>query len=232
MQKQEYQLALEEYDKSLLEMNDVTVKEARKKCVELKAKAEEQAYLNPELSDKHKEAGNKFFRDGNYAAAMKEYEEAVKRNPGSAALYVNRAMTYMKMVDYPKALEEVERAIKCDPKYVKAYAKKGTIYYLLKEFHRSLSAYEKGLEIDPKNQDCIDGIQKTEETMYKTPPSEERAQKSMADEEIRAIMHDPRVQHMMKEMQENPSGTKPSTTDPFITKAVKKLIAAGNLGMR
>jgi len=232
LQMQDFNHAIENYDKSLLEVNDASVKESKKNCLEQKKKYEEKAMYNPELSEKHKEDGNKAYRNGNYASALSEYNEAIKHNPQNAVLYLNRAMTYMKTIEYKNALEDLEKSIKLDPKYVKAYSKKGQIYHYLKEFHRALSAYEKGLEIDPNNEECKIGLQNTEETMYKTPPSEERAKKAMDDDEIRALMSDPRVKQMLKEMQEGQKEAKSLMMDPFYAKVVRKLIAAGILGMR
>ncbi len=232
VQMQKYDQALEMYDKALLEAAEPAVKEARKKCLKLKQQAEEKAYISPELSEQHREKGSKFFRDGNYAEAMREYNEAIKRLPTNEVLYMNRALTYLKFVEYGKALEDLERALKINPKYVKAYAKKGAVHYLMKDYYKSIEAYDKGLEIEPKNTDCLEGKQRTKETMYTTPPSEERASKAMADPEIRALMQDPRIIQLLKEMRESPYGVKPAATDPFVAQAVEKLIAAGILGMR
>ncbi len=39
------------------------------------------AYVNPALSDEHREKGNVLFKEANFGEAVKEYEEGVKRNP-------------------------------------------------------------------------------------------------------------------------------------------------------
>ena len=232
MQMKEFDKALEAYDKSLIEANDSTVKENRKNCLKLKTEYEEQAYFDPEKSEKHKENGNKYFRDGNYVEAMKEYNEAIKRNPKNSVIYLNRALTFLKTLEYKRALEDVDMSLKLDPKYVKAYAKKGNIYRTIKIFHKALSAYEAGLKLDPTNSECLEGIRLTEEEMYRTPPSQERYDEAVKDDEIRALMSDPRVRNMVQEMSSNPNGVKNNTTDPFLSQAIRKLIAAGILGMR
>jgi len=232
LQMKEFDKAIEAYDNSLIEVNDSGIKKKKNECLQLKKEEEEKACFDPELAEKHREEGNRYYRDGNYIEARKKYDEGIKRNSKSAVLYLNRALTWLKVLEHTKALQDIDQSLKLDPKYVKAYAKKGNIHLQLKEFHRALSTYERGLELDANNQECIDGLRRTEEEMYQTPPSEERAQKSMQDDEIRLLMNDPRVGQMLKEMRENPQGVKAANTDPFLSKAIRKLIAAGILGMR
>eukprot|EP00826_Nyctotherus_ovalis_P019266 TRINITY_DN15911_c0_g1_i1.p1 TRINITY_DN15911_c0_g1~~TRINITY_DN15911_c0_g1_i1.p1 ORF type:complete len:544 (+),score=181.02 TRINITY_DN15911_c0_g1_i1:196-1827(+) len=232
LQMKEFDNAIKAYDTSLLEVNDPAIKKKRNECAQLKKEQEEKAYINPELAEKHREEGNKYYRDGNYIEARKQYDEAIKRSPQSAVLYVNRALTWLKVLEHAKALQDIDHSLKIDPKYIKAYAKKGNIHLQLKEFHRALLAYEKGLELDGSNKECLEGLRRTEEEMYRTPPSEDRAQKAMQDEDVRLLMNDPRVAQMLKEMRENPQGVKASNPDPFLSKAIRTLIAAGILGMR
>eukprot|EP01022_Parablepharisma_sp_SALTPOND_P025068 TRINITY_DN570_c0_g1_i1.p3 TRINITY_DN570_c0_g1~~TRINITY_DN570_c0_g1_i1.p3 ORF type:complete len:587 (-),score=111.06 TRINITY_DN570_c0_g1_i1:21646-23406(-) len=224
--------ALEMYDKSLLEVNDPAVKEAKRNCEAHKKKEEETQYIDPAKAEEHREKGNKLFRDGNFGAAIKEYDEAIKRNPNSAVLYLNRGMSLMKILDHTKAINDIDKAIELDPKYVKAYAKKGNIHYFVKEYHKAIEAYNKGLEIDPTNEECLEGRQKTQQTIYQAPPDEERAKRAMADPEIRALLQDPRIIQVLKEAKENPTAAMGAMSDPFIAQAIQKLIAAGIIGVK
>jgi stress-induced-phosphoprotein 1 len=192
----------------------------------------EQQYFNPELAEEHKETGNKLYREGNYTAAIKEYDEAIKRNPKGAVLYFNRALSLMKMLDHSRALNDMQKCLDLDPKYVKAYAKRGSIYHFLKEYHKALAEYDKGLFLEPNNEECLEGKQKTQQAVYQSPPDEERAKKAMDDPEIRAILSDPRIQQVLKEVKENPSGAVGAMSDPFIAQALQKLIAAGILRVK
>ena len=54
--------------------------------VEIK-KAEEQAYVNPELAEVEKQKGNELFKAGDFANAVKRYSEAIKRNPTDPKIY-------------------------------------------------------------------------------------------------------------------------------------------------
>ena len=52
---------------------------------------------------------------------MKQYSAAVKLQPDSATLYLNRAMAYIRMSRWPRALEDCNAAVALDPQSHKAY---------------------------------------------------------------------------------------------------------------
>ncbi len=45
---------------------------------------------------------------------------------------------------------------------IQAYIKKAETHYTLKEYHKAIDYYERGLKIDPENQDCKQGLAKTQ----------------------------------------------------------------------
>ena len=106
----------------------------------------------------------------------------------------------------------------------------------MKEYHKALDSFDKGLKLDPENKDCRDGKQKTMAAIQMgayggDKPDEERLRHAAADPEIQLLMRDPRVQQMLKDMQENPKAAQDALKDPFINTAVNKLIAAGIIKM-
>jgi stress-induced-phosphoprotein 1 len=56
---------------------------------------------------------------------LKEYEEAIKRNPTEPKYHCNKATALMKLMEFPGALKDLDRCLELDPKYIKAYVKKG-----------------------------------------------------------------------------------------------------------
>ena len=68
---------------------------------------------------------------------MKEYDEAVLRNPGEAKYYCNRAICFMKLMGFNSAVKDLETCLSLDPNYVKAYAKKGVCHQVCKELHKA-----------------------------------------------------------------------------------------------
>ena len=61
---------------------------------------------------------------------------------------------------------------------------------------------------------------------------QERLQHAMADPEIQAIMRDPSIVQVLKEMQEQPQNAMKSLKDPHIAEKINKLVAAGIVKMK
>lgn len=59
--------------------------------------------------------------EGNYPAAIKQYDEAIRRDPTNASFYNNRGTAFSKLMDYGRALDDIQKALELDPQYVKAY---------------------------------------------------------------------------------------------------------------
>jgi len=142
------------YGKALVENNDHAIKMALTKAKNTKRDEEAKAYINPETAEEHRLAGNELFKDGKYPAAIKEYEEGLKRNPTSVGIYSNTCAAYIKLMEPTTALKDADKCLELDPKFVKAYARKGTCHHLMKEYHKAMKAFEDGLKIDPASKDC------------------------------------------------------------------------------
>jgi len=199
-------------------------------------KLSEQAYINPEMGLEAKERGNEFFRAGDFPSAIREYEEACKRDPTNAAYRNNLAAALSKLGDFNSAKEACVKALELDPMYVKAWAKKGDIEFFMKEYHRAMDSYKKGLEVEPNNSLCEAGLRKTLEKIQSENASgemdKERAAHAMADPEIQAILSDPIIRNILRDFQENPTSASQALKDPTVAAKIEKLVAAGVLQMR
>ena len=165
---------------------------------------------------------------------MKEYEEAVRRNPDVAKYYSNIGQVYIKLMEFQRAKECYETALKKDPEFAKAYHKKGDCHYFLKEFHKALECYEIGLKKDPSNNFCKEGIQKTQTAIYMGSNSsnedqEQRAKRAMADPEIQSIMRTPEVMNALNDLQKDPQSINKIMSNPSLAAKIEKLVAAGIL---
>ena len=60
----------------------------------MKKDKEAAAYIDPAKAEEHRLKGNEMFKEGNFPGALKEYEEGLRRDPKSVAIFSNRCATY------------------------------------------------------------------------------------------------------------------------------------------
>lgn len=229
--------AIQSYKRALLEHNDFSFKEALRNVEKAKKKAEDEAYIDPEKAEEHREAGNKIFKEGDYPGAIKEYDEGLKRDPKNVKIYSNRAAAYIKLMEFPTALKDINKGLEIDSEFIKLWVRKGSIHHMMKEYHKALEAYDKGLSIDPNNTELTQGKQKVMMAISQGAggsgaDDQERMAHAMADPEIQQLIKDYRVQQLLKEMQENPMAAQEKLKDPFLADAINKLVAAGVLKVK
>jgi stress-induced-phosphoprotein 1 len=188
LQQKKYDESIALYQKAMLEDNTHVIKMALNKAKDTKKKEEAAAYINPEIAETHREKGNELFKEGNYPKAIKEYDEGLKRDPKSKAIFSNRCATYLKLMEFPSALKDAERCLELDPTFVKAYLRKGNCHHLMKEYHKAMKSYDDGLKLDAGNAELTQAKNKTimaiQSGMGGGDNDEERARHAMADPEI------------------------------------------------
>lgn len=155
----------------------------------MKAKKEATEYLDDGKSDEHKDKGNEFFKAGDFPNALKEFEEALKRNPTNIAVYSNRSATYAKLLDPVRALSDADYCVKLDDKFLKGWVRKAQAHHLSKEYHKALDAWQKALAMEPESAECKAGYAKTMQTIQTTSHAssgndQERMEHAMADPDI------------------------------------------------
>lgn len=161
----DYDNAIVFFQKALLENNDHGIKMGLQKAQKLKRETDASAYVDPEVAEAHRLKGNELFKEAKYPAALKEYDEGVRRNPTAVPIYSNRCATLIKLMDVTAALKDAEKCLTLDPNFIKAYARKGTCHHLMKEYHKAMKAYDDGLKLDPQNNECLQGKNKTMATI-------------------------------------------------------------------
>lgn len=227
-----FDLAIEAYEKSLIEdFNDKT-KVALKKVIETKKLVEQKAYIDVGKSEEAKLRGNSLFQEGKYADAIAEYNDSLKRNPDNYKVYSNRAACYSKLMDWSRALEDCDACIKADSKFVKAYIRKGKVQHFLKQYHKALETYNIAMELEPSSSELQEARRNTMIAIQSSDADPERAKEAMKDPELRQILQDPTINKVLQDMQSDPKSGQRSLQDPDIRKKIEKLIAAGVLQVK
>ena len=79
-----------------------------------KAKDLDATYVNA-MAGVYNARGNQYYSTGDYASALRDYEEAVKFNEGSALYHLNLSIALRELGDWERAVSECTKAIALDP---------------------------------------------------------------------------------------------------------------------
>jgi stress-induced-phosphoprotein 1 len=227
--------ALKSYNESLSNFRLPDVEQQVKKIEKQLEEDSKKAYIDPKLSAEAKERGNALVKDGKYPEAIKEYEEAVKRNPEDHTLYANRAMCYMKLQAPDQGIKDCDECIKRKPDFVKAYIRKGLMFIMKKEYNRALQAFDEGSIHDPNNAEIKDGMKKCYQAMgteEENLSQEEKLKKAAADPEVQEILSDPIMRQILSQMTNDPNAARDHLRNPEIAAKIQKLMKAGIIGTK
>jgi len=231
-------LAIEAYNKSLMEHRSDAVWTDLKKVQAEKKKQLEAAYVDPAKAAEEKEAGNVFFKEGNWVEAMRKYSEAIKRDPTnpetSHIYYSNRGNCYIRMNEMNLAVDDFDKCIGLNPKYVKAYLNKAHIKFAQKEFQKVLPIYQAVVDMEGVDDESVkkakEGIARTIQAVNANQSEEgdkEQLQRAQADPEIQQILGDPMVQQVLRDFKDNPKYAQQALKDPNMAAKLQKLQMAG-----
>ncbi|KAG0243905.1 putative stress-induced protein STI1 [Mortierella sp. GBAus27b] len=228
--------AIRYYGKSLAEHRTPDILAKLKEAEKAKAKADKEAYKDPALSAEARERGNALFKASDFAGAVKEYTEAIKRDETDPRAYSNRAACYTKLMAINEALKDCETCITLDPKFVKGYIRKAAIQFLKKEYNECLETCQqaKEVDVDKKNTAEIDQqINKVYTEMnrgFQRREGETEAEtlaRAQQDPEVQRIMGDPAMRSILQQMQEDPKAAQEHMKNPKVAANIRKLVSAG-----
>ncbi|KAJ9600999.1 hypothetical protein L9F63_000837 [Diploptera punctata] len=213
------------FEKSMSEFRTPEIK-ALLTSLDKKIKEEERkAYIDPEKAEEEKEKGNELFKNGDYAAAMKHYTEAIKRNPDDPKYYSNRAACYTKLAAFDLGLKDCEKCVELDPKFIKGWIRKGKILQGMQQHGKAISAYQKTLSPNQSHFEALEGYRSC--TMAVNANPEEVRKRAMADPEVQAIMRDPAMRLILEQMQNDPKALQDHLKNPDIAAKIQKLLESG-----
>ncbi|OQD72659.1 hypothetical protein PENDEC_c020G01358 [Penicillium decumbens] len=231
--------AIEFYHKSLTEHRTPDALTKLRNAEKAKAKAEKDAYLDPEAAEKARELGQEKFKEADWPAAVDAFTEMIKRAPNDPRGYSNRAAALIKLMAFPGAVQDCDEAIKRDPKFFRAYMRKGQALIAMKEYNRALDTFTEAAEhddgtnareIEQQQQKCLEAqfSARAGETEQQTM---ERIQN---DPEIMSILQDPVMQSILQQAKTDPAALQEHMKNAQVRIKIQKLMAAGviRLGSR
>jgi len=228
--KGDLEKAISSYNDSLTEHRSKLGLGLLTKAERILKKKKEEEYINPEIASKVKEEGNEYFKKGEFTEAIKSYREAHKRNPKDSGILNNLGFALMKIREYNEAIKSFDKSLSIDSKKnLKAWLRKGECYHYSKEFHKALDIYNEALKIFPDDKSLVSAKYLVNESINNSEYDEERVARAKADPEIQAILKDPMVQQVLKEMNENPRAAAKHFQNDSMRMKLEKLIASGIL---
>ncbi|MDH3391845.1 MAG: tetratricopeptide repeat protein [Desulfobulbaceae bacterium] len=94
--------------------------------------------------------GNYRLEDGQYDEAIKEFSEALGKNPDHVMALLGLAVTHMQMGKDDEAMQEFNLVIEKNPELAAAYADRGILYDRRGDHANALADYRKAMELDPE----------------------------------------------------------------------------------
>jgi len=98
------------------------------------------------------------FTSGDFEAAKKKYEEAIRINPNLAEAHNNLGNAFVKLGEYDKAEKEYKEAIRINPNLAEAYNNLGVLLVAnqeiynettLEKYDEAEEKFKKAIEINP-----------------------------------------------------------------------------------
>ncbi|BES94712.1 Tetratricopeptide repeat domain 12 [Nesidiocoris tenuis] len=109
-------------------------------------------------SDRHKNEGNKAFREQRYAKALVSYDKAIDALKDSCILYCNRSLTYLKLGLPEKALKDAEMSLKANDKSLRGFVYKAQALWQMGKENESIATIEEACEVVPDKKDYLRGL--------------------------------------------------------------------------
>jgi TolB-like protein/DNA-binding winged helix-turn-helix (wHTH) protein/Tfp pilus assembly protein PilF len=118
-----------------------------------KAAARKALELEPNSGAPHRELAWVDWRgDWNFAAADKEYQTAVKIDPGNASIREGYALYLKAMGRHDEALREINQCLELNPMQAISHANAGTILGLLHRYANAMEEFRKARELDGRQE--------------------------------------------------------------------------------
>lgn len=85
----------------------------------------------------------------NYAAALKDFKQALRIDPNFIEAYICQSLVYYYQADYQQAIASCNQVLQINPKNVDAYNNRGLNRCALGEYQDAIADFNQVLEVDP-----------------------------------------------------------------------------------
>lgn len=103
----------------------------------------------------HNRRGEDRIREGEEAAALRDFEQAVKLDPRNWRAVHNRAVSYAQQGELDVALLGFGHVIRLQPRYGPAYRNRGEVHYELGQYAEAVEDYSRALQHMPNEDDLL-----------------------------------------------------------------------------
>jgi len=90
--------------------------------------------------------GNKFYGEGKFSEAIREYTRAIQHNVSESTLFSNRALCHLRLGDFTSAKTDAHRAAELNGINTKALYVLGRCYSEMDDLDKAVTAYRRCLE--------------------------------------------------------------------------------------
>jgi Flp pilus assembly protein TadD len=109
--------------------------------------------LEPDNPQNYLNRGLAYADQGDYEAAIADFDKAIELDPDNDSAYFSRGLAYLDQGSYEPALDDYTRVIELTPDDAAAYNNRGLAYDNLGEFEQALDDYTRAIELDPADPD-------------------------------------------------------------------------------
>jgi lipoprotein NlpI len=93
--------------------------------------------------------GLAYFGKGEYEAAIKDLDRAIRMKPDDDSAYNNRGMSYIGKGDYDRALQDFNQAIRLSPDDESGYLGRASAYANQGENDRAIESFDQAIQVNP-----------------------------------------------------------------------------------
>lgn len=105
--------------------------------------------LDPQFPFVYNNRGSLYYSQGNFLAAIQDFDQAISLYPTYSTAYYNRGLLHYSQRDMVVAIQDYDHAIALDSKYAAAYNNRGLAYFAQGNWSAAILDYDRTIEIAP-----------------------------------------------------------------------------------